>query len=143
MNNLGNKYHAKKEPTLTAQIAVLVAKKKAVKEGQLKKNKSMETYQQRLDDSIDKLTDTITTQLSDDTPETRDAVSEARVAKNVIMNELTQHNEDIKTLPGAVEKLDKKINVLTAEKKIKERELIADKAPPLADIEEEAPCSSR
>ena len=121
-----------KQPTLTEQINILNSRKQGIQEGQAKITASMSDHQERLDKAEAFLVDRITDELADPSPENREAVSEARIAKNVILREFEQHNHDLKMLPTALEKINIKLKALKSEKATLERGVIAHK---LGDIE--------
>lgn len=130
---MGKAAAVQKEPGLTSQIASLNERKGGLQKGISNIKASILTHQKRLDDAEGVLVDAITTQMGDDTPETRDIVSEARVAKNVLMQQHDQHTYDLKLIPDAIKKLDTQLNALASEKKGLEQALIVEK---LTDIDE-------
>ncbi|MCP3869009.1 MAG: hypothetical protein GY703_13090 [Gammaproteobacteria bacterium] len=128
----------KKQPTLTSQIAELTERKGKLQRGVGMVKNSLTTHQERLDKAEEHLVDCITTQMGDDTPENREAVSEARVAKGVITNQYDQHQHELKLIPEAIKKVNEKIRALESEKKVREHEIITANLPDIEPLRENA-----
>jgi hypothetical protein len=120
-------------PTLTSQIAVLVDRKQKIKDGSNQIKFSMQTYQQRLDDAEEAMVAAMVDHGENDTPQSREAFSDSRVARNTITTQHeSQKHEFTQLLPKVLDTLQAKINTLTGQKKTLELEVIADQ---LDDIE--------
>lgn len=118
---------ASKPTSLTLQISELSDRKRSIQKGRAKIESSMQSYQHRLDVAEAELVDAITTEMSDPSTKNRDLVSEARVAKGVIVRQYEQHNNDLRMLPEALKKIDLKLKALNAERSIMESIVIAEK----------------
>lgn len=129
---------AKKEPTLTSQITELSGRKLSIIKNQSRATQMTKDYQAKLDKAEELVVEAVTNCMANDTPANQETASEARISRNLIMQGYEQAKNDIAMIPGALKKLDTQINALTAQKKILEQEVIAEKLVDTADLEEKA-----
>lgn len=125
-------------PSLTSQIDTLVKRKRAIQQGKAEMNKTMQSYQDRLDKAEAILVDCITEHMGEPTTQNEELVSEARVAKNVLMKQHTQQVYDMEMLPTAIHKIDLKLKALNAERSLLENGVIAHKLTNLTELQDAA-----
>lgn len=127
-----------KQPTLSQQIAELTERSRKIKLGRVAITQTMQTYRERLDAAEAELVDLISSQMADPSSESDVLVSDARIAKDVLMRQHKQQEYDLKMLPTAIDKIDKRLKVLNAERATMENGVIASKITNLDELQETA-----
>lgn len=127
-----------KKPTLSQQIAELSERSRKIKAGRVAITQNMQTYRDRLDKAELELVDAVTTQMADPSPVSDVLVSDARIARDVLMRQHKQQEYDLEMLPKAIDKLDKKLKALRAERASLENGLIAHKLTNLDELKDKA-----
>jgi len=128
----------KKQPTLTSQIAKLTERKRAINSNKSRSKQLMTDYQAKLDEAEQLVVESVTDCMANDTAANQERASEARIARNLVMQGYEQAKHDLSIIPKALKKLDVQIAELTVQKKALERGVIENTLTDLDDLKEAA-----